>query len=171
MLGSWLAIGIDPGRSGGIAAHFQGGLACAMTCDTSDPVLVASVLKYARVQQQHLGVEVLVAIERVTAWSGEGIKSAGTIARTAAVPEAVCATYGLPCVLIESKLWQARTFLGHEKPKERAALSDAYLELARERWPYLSLARKKDKGAAAALWIGLEAAALIVKVTAAKQAA
>jgi crossover junction endodeoxyribonuclease RuvC len=144
-----IAVGIDPGLTGGIAIlggepevydmpvmaySPKGFVKRAVDCDA-----LAGILRpYAA-----LGARLFM--ERVNAFPGQGVGSMFSLGMSYWGAYGVAAALGMSIHLVEAKAW--KTHFGLSKDKS------ASLDLARRLFPTASLVRAKDHGRAEALLI------------------
>lgn len=163
-----VAVGIDPGKSGAVAAFADGkpvevfDMPVRKDDGRIDAVLLAAIVRSVR--GRFIGAAFVAYLENVQAWGGDprrpraqGIKSTAEFMRSAGVVEGVLGALGVRTVLVAPASWKSRQGVAAKRgsklsPAERKEMGR--LEAIR-RWPGFAhhLARKKDNGRADALLI------------------
>lgn len=148
-----LAVGIDPGLRGGVAALDPAGTVVGVwpmpvTGGEVHAAGLADLLRSLRCLDQHQDVGG-VALERVSAMPKQGVSSTFTFGTGWGMVRGVCAALGIPVFLVPPIVWKKRVLLGlpHDK--------DGTLRFCANRWPctdlVLSGRRKPHDGIADAL--------------------
>lgn len=147
-----IAIGIDPGKTGGVA--ILNGHECWAKCvDTSNPGELTDAL--TPILDDWSGDDICAGIEKVGAMPKQGVASSFNFGRSAGICEGVVTALAIPWRLVRPQDWQRLALDSRAKPQDRASHKKAILAAARARWPQVDLRRIKDSGAADALWIAL----------------
>jgi crossover junction endodeoxyribonuclease RuvC len=134
-------IGIDPGKSGAVALIQQDGEIVADW--PGDAAGAADLLTTWRLEFQI----VLVALERVHAMPGQGVKSMFTFGQNFGQWEGILAALSLPHLQPSPQDWQRGLVKASDGPDSKARA----LTVARRLFPDVDLSRKKDHGRADAL--------------------
>lgn len=134
-------IGIDPGKSGAAALIFEDGEIVADW--PGDATGAADLLTSWRLEFQ----VVLVALERVHAMPGQGVKSMFTFGQNFGQWEGILAALSLPCLQPTPQEWQK----GLVKASDGADTKTRALTVARRLFPDADLNLKKHHGRADAL--------------------
>ncbi len=113
-------IGIDPGKSGGIAAIDDDGFLMHLSTmplsgGPIDPVAVANILR--KLDKKH------VFIEHAQAMPKQGVTSMFNYGMGFGVLQGICSALGCPMTLIKPRLWQKAMHVGADQsacPKDRS---------------------------------------------------
>lgn len=134
-------IGIDPGKSGAIALiHRDGQIAEDWPGDAAG---AAEMLLTWRLE---FSIE-LVALERVHAMPGQGVKSMFSFGQNLGQWQGILAALQIPYVMPRPQEWQR----GLVNPSDGPDAKARSLAVARRLFPDADLSRKKDHGRADAL--------------------
>ena len=147
-----LYIGIDPGKTGAVA-FLRGSEGWGEIVDTGDGYAVAELIRSQL--REHASVH--AAIEKVSAFPGQGVSSSFNFGASWGVARGVCAALQIPVTLVTPQRWNKLAFQGRNKPSGKPERKAAVLQIARERWPRASLKRVKDGAIGEALFMALVA--------------
>lgn len=124
----WCAIGIDPGKKGGIGFLYEGGRAEAYKLNTHEPSDVAKALP------EHVGaLRVAVTVEKVSSMVGWGRRQLFAFGTAWGVPQGVVAARGYPLLFTPPKTWQA-SVSPEGVPKDKKQRKAYFKGLVEERW-------------------------------------
>lgn len=139
-------IGIDPGISGAIAALGENS-DVLYVADTPTVHSLKSALDNIVSQIDYTPV---AAIERVTAFPGQGVVSMFNFGFAAGAAHACLVCNAVPFVTVQPKTWQAGVI---PKTKEQMQRKSISIDIAKERYKNAAeyLTRKKDHGRADAM--------------------
>ena len=144
-------IGIDPGKSGGIAIISEIGV------EAITPMIIAGkdvdVAATAEWLDYHLGdMHAVCYIEKVSAMPKQGVTSMFKFGFSTGVMHGIITTLGIPMQLVTPQAWKKKILSGTKKDK------DAAIDYCRRLYPDISLlaterSRKPHSGMADALCI------------------
>lgn len=139
--GVGMFIGIDPGKSGAMAAISRDG---SVVFDFEDPQGIA----FLRLNRHEVA---LAALEKVSAMPKQGVASSFNFGANFGIWQGRLEALAIPFVFVTPQKWQ-KTVFDSARKGDRKAMS---LDLARRLFPAMAeeLKRKKDDGRADALLI------------------
>jgi crossover junction endodeoxyribonuclease RuvC len=127
-------LGIDPGQNGALAALREDFSVAGLHRPEASPSAYAALLR-------SFGEPCMAAVEKSTAWPGQGVVSMHRYGIVSGWWEGALAALSIPYLVVAPRRWQATVYdsrLASAPPKQRS------LELARRLWPSLTLGRKDD---------------------------
>ena len=140
------AIGIDPGKSGGIAIVMEeAGRGDAIRY----PGDIPACAKFIQMLRKDYGQPGLAIIEKVHSMPKQGVSSSFTFGENFGAWQGIMAARNIPYLLVTPQTWQK--VMLKDAPKKGRSTKERSLEVARQLFPHIDLRYKADDGKADAL--------------------